>query len=539
MVEGAGTTSYTYDDAGRLTQLTNWNSESTSWIYDNASRTTRQTIASGANTDYGYDSRNRQTSVSHKKSDGTVLSSESYVYDNAGNMSSKTVGSTTTTYGYDNIDQLLSETRTGYDCDYTYDANGNRLSKVLNNVTESYTYDDADKMLTAGSKSYTYDAAGRTTAVTSGGQTTNLYYDYESRLTQIVYSNNATNTFTYNGLDTRVGKSDSGGTKTYKRDGVGVTAPVLSDGVSAFTPGIPTRTSGATKFNHGDRLGTLGIETNASQAVSATKQYDAFGNLELSSGSSASPFGFAGGFGYQEDPDSGLKLLGHRYYDSSTGRFLTRDPIKDGRNWYGYCVNNPLQYVDPSGLAPALDSVNANPEIAAELVAEGIIDGGAGAAAESGVTYLNCGFGSRLGWAFAEWFSKLPKPLQVLATMAFGLIESLGDEATGGAGRLPVVFYPNGLTKAGGGIPGVMQGTPLHPNPGVPMIAIVERTSKSSGKRAFKYAQGFIFDQVELLGIIDFEGRRGHPNPHWHPWDGGQRGDPQRFFGSWKPREQF
>ncbi len=43
MVEGTGTTSYTYDDAGRLTQLTNRNNETTSWTHDNAGRTTRQT----------------------------------------------------------------------------------------------------------------------------------------------------------------------------------------------------------------------------------------------------------------------------------------------------------------------------------------------------------------------------------------------------------------------------------------------------------------------------------------------------------------
>ena len=42
--------------------------------------------------------------------------------------------------------------------------------------------------------------------------------------------------------------------------------------------------------------------------------------------------------------------MGHRYYDSDTGRFLTRDPIKDGRNWYSYCDNNPIQRVDPKGL---------------------------------------------------------------------------------------------------------------------------------------------------------------------------------------------
>lgn len=67
-----------------------------------------------------------------------------------------------------------------------------------------------------------------------------------------------------------------------------------------------------------------------------------------SSGTWTGPFGYAGGFGYQEDA-TGLKLLGHRYYDSSTGRFLTRDPIKDGGNWYTYCSNDPIVNSDPEG----------------------------------------------------------------------------------------------------------------------------------------------------------------------------------------------
>ncbi|RMG25020.1 MAG: RHS repeat-associated core domain-containing protein, partial [Armatimonadetes bacterium] len=48
--------------------------------------------------------------------------------------------------------------------------------------------------------------------------------------------------------------------------------------------------------------------------------------------------------------DTSLSLLGHRYYDSTTGRFLTRDPIGDGRNWYSYCGNNPVAFADPRGL---------------------------------------------------------------------------------------------------------------------------------------------------------------------------------------------
>ena len=37
--------------------------------------------------------------------------------------------------------------------------------------------------------------------------------------------------------------------------------------------------------------------------------------LLASSGTPEGPFGFAGSHGYQEDGDTGLKLLGHRYYD--------------------------------------------------------------------------------------------------------------------------------------------------------------------------------------------------------------------------------
>jgi hypothetical protein len=39
-------------------------------------------------------------------------------------------------------------------------------------------------------------------------------------------------------------------------------------------------------------------------------------------------------------------LLGHRYYDPSVGRFLTRDRVKDGRNWYVYGYKQVV--VDPS-----------------------------------------------------------------------------------------------------------------------------------------------------------------------------------------------
>ena len=72
-------------------------------------------------------------------------------------------------------------------------------------------------------------------------------------------------------------------------------------------------------------------------------------SLASIAGSNPTPFGFGGAEQYQSDSDSGLMLLGHRYYDSSIGRFISQDPIQAGTNWYAYCGNNPLTRVDGSG----------------------------------------------------------------------------------------------------------------------------------------------------------------------------------------------
>jgi RHS repeat-associated protein len=77
---------------------------------------------------------------------------------------------------------------------------------------------------------------------------------------------------------------------------------------------------------------------------------DAFGVLTETTGSNPTPFGFVGSPQYQADSDSGLILLGERYYDPSIGRFVSSDPIHDGGNWYAYCDNNPVSANDPLGL---------------------------------------------------------------------------------------------------------------------------------------------------------------------------------------------
>ncbi|MBL7495115.1 RHS repeat protein, partial [Frankia sp. CNm7] len=126
-VAAAGTHTYTYDWADRLTSWTDPASTATTYGWDAAGN--RTSVNSQAAT---FDARNRLTS------DGAAT----YLYTARGTMSSRTAGSTVTTFGFDAFDRLVSHTAGPVTTDYTYDG----LDRIATrNTTENFVYDGLEK----------------------------------------------------------------------------------------------------------------------------------------------------------------------------------------------------------------------------------------------------------------------------------------------------------------------------------------------------------------------------------------------------------
>ena len=79
-------------------------------------------------------------------------------------------------------------------------------------------------------------------------------------------------------------------------------------------------------------------------------RYASFGGIQLVEQEIRNPLRFPGQY---YDQETGLHYNYHRYYDPQMGRYLREDPIgifPGDINLYGYCLNAPINFVDPKGL---------------------------------------------------------------------------------------------------------------------------------------------------------------------------------------------
>lgn len=107
------------------------------------------------------------------------------------------------------------------------------------------------------------------------------------------------------------------------------------------------RTTGEITYLHADNNGSTVAATNATGERTGTWKYTPYGTITTHTGTATTSFLYVGE--YQDT--TGLYYLRARYYDPTTGSFLTRDPLEDITNTpYAYLDGNPLQNTDPTGL---------------------------------------------------------------------------------------------------------------------------------------------------------------------------------------------
>lgn len=365
----AGSFTYAYDAEGRSTSLSNPYSEATSWSYDNVDRLTAQTIRNStgnivAFTSYGYDGKNQLTDLVNRAGNGDILSRYSnHTYDPAGNLLTMTAEipsasalTGTTSYTYSTKDQLTQEssTRNGsFQYSYVYD---NAMNPTTFRGSSGHTFNILNQR-----DSFAFDDNGNPISYKSN----TLAYDTNDNLTS--FGSVLTAGYDTSGL--RVWKNGGSGRRYFLYAGETPVCELDASGnvIAANTFGanglISRKSGGASDFFAFDPQGSVAESLNSAGAITANNLYDAYGN-KLNSGTSA-PFGYGAQSGYYTDPETGLMLLTHRYYDPTEGRFLNRDPIgyAGGMNLYGYCGGNPIMNIDPTGQSWIGDRVKNIDEI--------------------------------------------------------------------------------------------------------------------------------------------------------------------------------
>jgi RHS repeat-associated protein len=295
-----------------------------------------------------------------------------YLYDAAGNI--KNIGAET--YDYDPLSRLRHATLRGPDMTslqtqtFDYDEYGNLKSTaklgetvllspdVATNRLQGLGYDAAGNLTQSGIQHYSYDALGMLNKIElTGTAQPRMVYAYtadDERLFAFDLSTNTTH-WTLRGLDNKVLRDfkQTGATWSVERD------YVYRDGLllAALKP------AGAVEHYTLDHLGTPRLVTDAAGHKLGYHVYWPYGE-EWSPGTAqeASPLKFTA---HERDADvtggnAPLDYMHARYYGAGWGRFMAVDPVvrtnvsaASPQTWnrYVYARDNPLTRIDPDGQA--------------------------------------------------------------------------------------------------------------------------------------------------------------------------------------------
>ena len=358
------TVAYTYDLLNRVTRLTASGPATfnVGHSYDAAGQLTAIGAingSAGVSTTLQYDAVGHLTRLVNRSANGSTLFGDlRHSYDKAGNILSLQDGAGTTNYTYDALNQLTGAVGPGLNESYSYDAVGNRTAK--GGVT--YVYNAANQLVSASDgSSYLYDANGNLISKTVGGQTTSYTWDGYDHLARIDFADGSHAAYTYDVDGRRLSKRERNGQMTYYIyeelnlvQELNAAGNVIASYVYDRLDQPVSMTRGNTTYYYlYDRLGSVVGLSDGANSLVATYRYDPWGNLIATGGSNPAllnPFRFTG---REWDAESGLYYYRARYYDPQIGRFLSQDPlhlVTAGAHGYAYASNNPLRYVDPSGL---------------------------------------------------------------------------------------------------------------------------------------------------------------------------------------------
>ncbi|MEO8594672.1 MAG: DUF6531 domain-containing protein [Candidatus Solibacter sp.] len=314
------------DSANRLTEQLDSFGLQTSYGYDAAGQLTDITMPGGKTVSYQYDKQRRLVRVSDWQGNFAV-----YSYDAAGYPVSVSVsGGPVTIYQYDSGRNLKAIVSTGPDGTpvaayrYALDSNGNRtsVSALEPNTTAAtvasleYAFDAANRPVSrSDGATYRYDARGALVAI-EGAANSTFAYDPFGRLQ--ARTGDATSSSAYDSLGLRNGRNDRRLVYDLSGEQPRVIMEVNGDNtpVAWYIHGLgllwKVAADGTGYFYHFDGDGnTVALSTPAKGVVN-TYRYDTRGNLLAASEGVDNPFRARGESGWLDD-GAGLLFTGSRY----------------------------------------------------------------------------------------------------------------------------------------------------------------------------------------------------------------------------------